>query len=60
MYAGVGDIIKFGRVRFRIRRLVLGNDNETEENTDYYGMGGEDWSAPVHDDDNDLVVHNNR
>lgn len=47
MYAGVGDIIKFGRVRFRIRRLVLGNETETEENTDYYEMGGEDWSAPL-------------
>lgn len=38
MYVEVGDIIKFGRVRFRVRILVLKNFNETEKNTDYYNL----------------------
>lgn len=36
MYVEVGDIIKFGRVRFRVRVLVLNNLNENDRNTDYY------------------------
>jgi hypothetical protein len=38
MYVEVGDIIKFGRVRFRVRCLVLKNFNENEKNTDYYNL----------------------
>lgn len=38
MYVEVGDIIKFGRVRFRVRSLVLKNFNENEKNTDYYNL----------------------
>lgn len=54
MYASVGDIIKFGRVRFRIRRLVLCNEGETDENTDYYEMGGEDWKMPLLSDGEEI------
>ena len=38
MYVEVGDIIKFGRVRFRVRSLVLKNFNENDKNTDYYNL----------------------
>lgn len=38
MYVEVGDIIKFGRVRFRVRTLVLKNFNENEKNIDYYNL----------------------
>ena len=38
MYVEVGDIIKFGRVRFRVRSLVLNNFNENKKNTDYYNL----------------------
>lgn len=47
MYIEVGDVIKFGRVRFRVRRLVLENDGETDQNVDYYELGGEDYKMDV-------------
>lgn len=56
MYAAVGDIIKFGRVRFRVRRLVLGNEGENDENTDYYEMGGEDWKMPLLSEGDELDI----
>jgi hypothetical protein len=31
MYVGLGDIIKFGRVRFRIRKLCLNYEDESHE-----------------------------
>ena len=31
MYVGLGDIIKFGRVRFRIRKLCLNFEDEENE-----------------------------
>ena len=31
MYVGLNDIIKFGRVRFRIRKLCLNYEDESQE-----------------------------
>ena len=33
-YLILGDIVKFGRVRFRIRKLVLHPEDESEEEND--------------------------
>lgn len=58
MYAQVGDIIKFGRVRFRIRRLVLGNEEETSKNVDFYELGGEDFTFhPKEEEESDMKIN---